>query len=336
MIRIALDTMGGDYGPQAMVAGAKLAVERGLVAAEQLLLVGADAAVRAELDAQGLAQAGFEIVNAPDALEGGESPVEALKRKPHNSVAVGIGQLKAGRAHGFVSAGNTGLVVASAMFGLSCLEGIRRPGIAVTIRGEKGPFTVMDVGANPQPKPQHLLHYGLMGAAYMRDTFGIERPRVGLMNIGSEDKKGNPLVREALEMLQAVSGDFEFVGNVEGVDVFAGKCDVIVSDGFTGNVLLKVSEGCAEYLLRSMGRAMAKAGVDSDLQKQVLGSLMRDVDFSEYGGALLLGVEGIVTICHGRSNASAIANAIGVASRAVGAKVNEHIVHAARQATTAS
>src|SRR5690606_9645074 len=150
-----------------------------------------------------------------------ESPVEALRRRPRNSVAVGIEQVKSGAADAFVSAGNTGLVVATAMFGLKCLEGIRRPGIAVTIHGEKGPFTVIDVGANPQPKAVHLLHYALMGSAYVHDALGIQQPRVGLMNIGSEDKKGNPLVREARELLRSSGVNFAFVGNVEGVDVFA-------------------------------------------------------------------------------------------------------------------
>jgi glycerol-3-phosphate acyltransferase PlsX len=203
----------------------------------------------------------------------------------------------------------------------------------VTINGEKGPFTVIDVGANPQPKALHLLQYALMGSAYVHDALGIAQPRVGLMNIGSEDKKGHPLVREARELLRGTPANFSFVGNVEGVDVFAGKCDVIVSDGFTGNVMLKVSEGCAEYMLRAMGRLMAEAGVDEDKRRAVVGRMLRDVDYSEYGGALLLGVEGIVTICHGRSNGPAICNAIGFALKAVGAKVNEHIVAAARAAS---
>lgn len=342
MIRIALDTMGGDHGPAAVVEGARLAVERGTVSAEQLLLVGAESVVRAELDRQGMRAAGgdgsggYEVVDAPDPLEGTESPVEALKRRPRNSIALGIQLLKDGRAQAFASAGNTGLVVAAAMFGLRCLEGIRRPGIAVTINGEKGPFTLIDVGANPQPKAVHLLHYALMGSAYVHDALGIAEPRVGLMNIGSEDKKGNPLVREARDLLRGAQANYRFVGNVEGVDVFAGKCDVIVSDGFTGNVLLKVSEGCAEYMLRAIGRCMEEVGIDGAARTAAIGRLARDVDYSEYGGALLLGVEGIVTICHGRSTGPAIANAIGFASKAVGAKVNEHIVSAARKAATAT
>lgn len=330
MIRIALDTMGGDHGPAAVVEGARLAVERGTVQAAQLVLVGDEAEVRAELARQGASDLGFHVEDAPDSLDGTESPVEALKRRPKNSIAVGIQLVKDGEAQAFASAGNTGLVVAAAMFGLRCLEGIRRPGIAVTINGEQGPFTVIDVGANPQPKAVHLLHYALMGSAYVHDALGIHQPRVGLMNIGSEDKKGNPLVREARDLLRSAQANFRFVGNVEGVDVFGGKCDVIVSDGFTGNVLLKVSEGCAEYMLREIVRLMKDVGIEESARQAVVQRLMRDVDYSEYGGALLLGVEGIVTICHGRSNGAAICNAIGFASKAVGAKVNDHIVAAAR------
>ena len=237
---------------------------------------------------------------------------------------------------GFVSAGNTGLVVATATLMLGCLEGIRRPGIAVTINGERGPFIIVDVGANPQPKALHLLHYAIMGSAYHHDTFGTQKPRVGLMNIGSEDRKGNPMVREAQNLIRENQRNFDFVGNVEGLDVFAGACDVVVSDGFTGNVLLKVSEGVAEYMLRSVARFMEEEGIDESSRSKVVAGMKRNTDYSNYGGALLLGVEGIVTICHGRSKGPAIANAIRFATRAVGARVNDHIVAAARAATAAS
>jgi glycerol-3-phosphate acyltransferase PlsX len=330
VIRIVLDVDGGDHGPRANLEGALLAVQQGQLTREQVILVGNGQALEAEFARLGADAAGFEVVDAPDSLDAHDSPVEAMRKKPRNSIALGIGLLKEGRAQAFVSAGSTGLVVASATVMLRCLEGVRRPGIAVTIRGEKGPFTLIDVGANPQPKAVHLLHYAIMGAAYARDSLGIPEPRVGLMNIGSEDQKGHPLVREARDLLRSASANFRFVGNVEGVDVFAGACDVIVSDGFTGNVLLKVSEGCAEYLLRALGHSMLEEHVPDDLRARILKRLARDVDYSEYGGALLLGVEGIVTICHGRSTGRAIANALGVAARAVGARVNDHIIAAAR------
>ena len=335
MIKLVLDAMGGDHAPRAILDGAMQSVEKGIVAPAQVHLAGPVELLREQLRLAGLPPDHFPIVDAPDVLSGDESPVEAIRRKPRNSIAIGIGMLKDKQADAFVSAGSTGGVVATATVGLRCLENIRRPGIAVTIEGEGGPFVVIDVGANPQPKALHLLHYALMGSAYYRDCFGKDRPRVGLVNIGSEEAKGNPLVREARAMLKA-SEAIEFVGNIEGVDVFSGKCDVIVCDGFTGNVLLKVSEGVAEYMLRTMVRFMDESEVTADKRRTIVGKLQKRVDYSEYGGALLLGVEGIVTICHGRSQGPAICNAIRFASKAVGAKVNQHIVAAAKATPAAS
>lgn len=334
MTKVVLDAVGGDDAPAAVVQGAALAVERGYAKREDIALAGPRDMVAAAMAGAGLAGDCFRIEDAPDEISPDESPVEAIRRKPRNSIMVGIRMVKEGRAGSFISAGSTGTVVATATVGLRCLEGIRRPGIAVIIEGERGPFLVIDVGANPQPKPQHLLQYGIMGAAYFHDTFGVENPRVGLLNIGSEDKKGNPLAKEAGRMLK--EGPVRFVGNVEGVDVFQGLCDVVVSDGFTGNVLLKVSEGVAEYVVRTMVGLMHEAGVGREAVDKVMDAMLPRVDYSEYGGALLLGVEGIVTICHGRSQAPAFCNAIRFALKALGARVNQHIVSAARAASSAS
>ena len=325
--------MGGDHAPASVLGGIKLSIDRGYVSPEQVVLTGPADRLRGELAAHGLGDVSIEIQDAPDVLDGDESPVDALRRKPRNSIAVGTELVKRGVADALVSAGSTGLVVVCASMALKRLEGIRKPGIAVTIEGESGPFTIVDVGANPQPKPLHLLHYGLMGAAYHHDAFGTENPRVGLMNIGSEDGKGSPLAKEAAELLRRA--DLNFVGNIEGVEMFTGKCDVIVADGFTGNVLLKVSEGVAEHMLRSIARLMNEAEVTEPKQKHILGSLQRRVDYSEYGGALLLGVDGIVTICHGRSGAAAIASAVRFALKAVGAHLNQHIVAATKRAEAA-
>ena len=219
-------------------------------------------------------------------------------------------------------------MVAAATIGLGCLEGIRRPAIGAIIEGEKHPFLVVDVGANPMPKAHHLAQYALMGSAYYSGHFGIKEPRVGILNIGSEELKGNPLVREARALMKQLP--ILFHGNVEGLEVFSGDAHVIVTDGFTGNVLLKLSEGVAEYLLRQMFGMMQRAGVEPQKMKQVKAEIMPKVDFAEYGGALLLGVDGVVTICHGRSRAPAFANAIRFASKAMQAEVNRHIVQAAR------
>lgn len=329
MIKLVLDAMGGDHAPVANLEGAKLAVERGVAKPEQIVLAGPRPLLEAELRKLGIGHA-FEFEDAPDVVTCHETPVEAMRNKPRNSIALGIKAVAERRAHSFISAGSTGAVVAAASVGLARLEGIRRPGIAVTIKGEAGvPFVVIDVGANPQPKAIDLVHYAIMGSAYYRGALGNEKPRVGLLNIGSEDTKGNPLTKEAGQLLR--EAPINFIGNVEGVDVFAGRCDVVVCDGFTGNVLLKVSEGVAEYLIRHVAGLMKKVGVEPTQQKAILGDTMKRIDFAEYGGALLLGVEGIVTICHGRSRAPAFANALRFALRALDGKVNEHIVEVVRK-----
>jgi len=325
--------MGGDHAPDLILAGVALAIEKEFIAPDEVVVVGKRDALATKLAAKGLPSE--MLVDAADELTGDETPVEALRKKPQSSVAVGLRMVKEAQGDAFVSAGSTGLVVAAATLTLGCLEGIRRPGICITVEGDKGPFMVIDVGANPQPKVRDILEYAIMGTAYYHDTYAKTQPSVGLMNIGSEEKKGNPLIKEARALLRE-SPAVNFVGNVEGVDLFHGKCDVIVADGFTGNVLLKVSEGVAEYVLRTMAELMVEAGIDPKPLHQVVGKMQARVDYSEFGGALLLGVKGIVTICHGRSEARAIANAIRMAKKAVGARVNEHIVGMAREASRAS
>ncbi len=329
MGKIVLDAVGGDHGPQEVVAGVKLALDRGYVSASDLILVGQEGEVRAAAAACGL-PSDLAVVDAPDVLEATDSPTDAMRKKPRNSIAVSIGLLRDKKAEAFVSAGSTGAVVAAATVGLGCLEGIRRPGIAAMIHGERNPFMVLDVGANPQPKPLHLAQYAIMGAAYYKGTFGVESPKIGILNIGSEELKGTPLVKEARQLLKQLP--LQFHGNVEGVEVFSGDCHVVISDGFTGNVLLKVSEGCAEYVLRLVQGAMKQAGLPKEHIQAVLGAVLPRMDYSEYGGALLLGVDGIVTICHGRSRAPAFCNAVRFAQKAVTAQVNQHIVQAARAA----
>ncbi len=329
MVKVILDAMGGDNAPESILDGLALSLEKGYVQTDELVLVGDESLLRSKMQERGLSES-LQVVHAADTLTGAEAPVDAMRKKPNSSISVGIGLVKQGKGDAFVSAGSTGLVVASATLGLGTLEGIRRPGIAITIEGEQGPFMVMDVGANPQPKPLHLLHYAIMASAYFRDTYGKESPRVGLLNIGSEDQKGNSLTKEVTSLLRAAPLDF--IGNVEGVEMFSGACEVVVCDGFTGNVVLKVSEGLAEYMLRTMARFMGEAKASPELMGKVIGGMQKRVDYSEHGGALLLGVKGIVTICHGRSEGPAISNAIRFAAGAVGAKVNEHIVNLAQKA----
>jgi phosphate acyltransferase len=331
MTKVVLDAVGGDHAPKECIGGVALAIQRGLASPDQTILTGPKAVVQDALRAQGLAPDDFTIVDAPDVLTDADTPTDAMRKKPRNSIALGIQEVREKRAGAFVSAGSTGTVVAAAALGLGCLEGIRRPAIAVMIQGEKNPFLVLDVGANPQPKAFHLAQYALMGAAYYGGTFGIKDPRVGVLNIGSEELKGNPLVREARALMKDLP--ITFHGNVEGIEVFSGDCHVVVTDGFTGNVLLKVSEGLAEYVLRTTFGLMQKAAIEPAKIQQVKKEIVPRVDFAEYGGALLLGVDGVVTICHGRSHAPAIANAIGFACRAMKAEVNAHIVQAVRTST---
>lgn len=330
MSRIVLDAVGGDHAPKEAVAGVALALQQGYIQPGEVVLTGPTEQVRAELRSAGLPDE-IEIVDAPDVLTSEDSPTDAMRKKPRNSIAVGVSLLKKGEAGGFVSAGSTGTVVAAATLGLRCLEGIRRPAIGAIIEGEKHPFLVLDVGANPQPKPHHLAQYALMGSAYYSCQFGIDEPTVGVLNIGSEERKGNPLVREARAMMRQLP--IRFHGNVEGVEVFAGACHVVVTDGFTGNVLLKVSEGVAEYLMRTTFGVMKQVGIDAKQIGKVQQAILPRVDFSEYGGALLLGVEGVVTICHGRSCAPAFANALRFAHKALEGRVNEHIVQIAKSVT---
>ncbi|MFY9343726.1 MAG: phosphate acyltransferase PlsX [Planctomycetota bacterium] len=328
MTKVVLDAVGGDHAPKECVLGVALALQRGFVRPDQLILTGPQEAVMAALRQHNVPRDGLTVLDAPDVLTCDDSPTDAMRKKPRNSISVGISAVKDGRAGAFVSAGSTGTVVASATLGLGCLEGIKRPAIGAMIHGEKNPFLVLDVGANPQPKAFHLAQYALMGATYYGGTFGIAAPKVGVLNIGSEELKGNPLVREARALIKQLP--IAFHGNVEGVEVFSGDCHVVVTDGFTGNVLLKVSEGVAEYVLRTTFGLMQQAGIEPAKIGQVKKEILPRVDFSEYGGALLLGVNGVVTICHGRSQAPAFANAIRFACRAMDAQVNQHIVQAAR------
>ncbi|MDG1983862.1 MAG: phosphate acyltransferase PlsX [Planctomycetota bacterium] len=318
--RIALDVMGGDSAPACNLDGALLAVERG-VAPERLLLVGRESEIRAGLEERG-GDPGFGILHAEEVIGMDEKPAVALRGKPGSSISVATGAVKAGLAGAHVSMGNTGAVVGAATVGLKTLEGVRRPGIAVTVRLTGKPVTILDMGANVVPKAEHLVHYGHMGAVLMRDVVKSERARVALMNIGEESTKGTDLLREAHAALSA--SQLDFVGNIESNEIFSDRAEVVVTDGFTGNVVLKLMEGFSKFLLGLVGKEMAQHG--ADWAPELLGSVRKKVDYSEYGGALLLGVRGVVVIGHGRSDPHAVSNAIDLACRALDADVNGKIV----------
>ncbi|MFQ5680648.1 MAG: phosphate acyltransferase PlsX [Candidatus Omnitrophota bacterium] len=325
---ISVDAMGGDYAPGAVVQGAvDAAREYGL----GLILVGDQARIRRELDKHNLAgiAARITIFPADETIAMDEPGAVSARRKRGSSIVKGIDLVKQGRADAFVSAGNTGAVVCAASLCLRMLSGIERPGISINIPTLKGVSLLVDVGANIDPKPVHLLHYAVMGNAYCRYVLKMDNPRIGLLNVGEEDGKGTDFIRRAFALLEA--GGFNFIGNVEGRDLFSGACDIIVCDGWSGNIALKVSEGLMDSvgkLLRRelMGSLAAKMGLL--LLKGKLRKIKNTLDYSEYGGAPLLGINGVVIIGHGSSNSRAIKNAIRVAGEEIGAGVNKRIIEA--------
>ena len=316
--RIVVDAMGGDNAPGEIVAGALMAAG-GL--GVELILVGRRAAIEAEME--GARASSFKIADAPDVIAMDEPPAEAAKNKPNSSINVGLRMVKEGKADAFITAGNTGATMAAALLTLGRIKGIGRPAQATIFPTGEGRLTTpLDRCANADCRPIHLLQFAYMGAAYMERMFKVQSPKVGLLSIGEEDTKGNQLTIEVNEALRA--SRLNFMGNVEGKDLTKGVCDVAVMDGFTGNVVLKTAEGMAELLLGEIRKAVEltpwnrAAGLIlmSELRK-----VRRRLDYAEYGGAQLVGVDGIVIIGHGRSNARAIFSAIRAARDAVDNKV---------------
>jgi glycerol-3-phosphate acyltransferase PlsX len=322
-MRIALDAMGGDHAPGPIVAGALQAV-----AADPdvtVVLVGDKAKVEPLLPADG-ARDRIECFHAADTIGMHEAPVEALKAKPDNSIAR-CWQLMVGKkVDAIVSAGNTGAMVAGGLLSRRFLKGVRRPGIATVMPTAKGPCAIIDVGANIHPRATHLYQYGVMGAVFAKHILGKERPTVALMNVGEEEGKGHDLAVEAWALLKAGMKD-RFVGNIEGRDIHRGAADVVVTDGFVGNVVLKLSEGVFDFLMKTVAKEIiGPLPNDAGLAMKALQALIARYDYSTFGGAPLLGVDGICIICHGSSKEVAIRNAIGVAAKNARIRLNEKIV----------
>ena len=324
-MRIALDAMGGDHGPYEQTLGAIQALEETDL---ELILVGEERAIRSCLGKISPAEnllSRLEIVHTAEMVEMGESPVEAIRKKKNSSVMLAFNLVKKGEADAAVSAGNSGATMAAAIRNLGRLKNISRPGIASIFPTLKKPVVMMDVGANVDCRPQHLFQFALMASSFSR-VFDIQSPRVGILSIGEETGKGNQLVKDTYKMLEASS--LNFVGNVEGRDIFQGDIDVVVCDGFVGNICLKVSEGLVEATIQMiregvMGSLAARVGYL--LARPVFTALKKRVDYAEYGGAPLLGINGTGIICHGKSSAFAIKNAIVEAKKIVDTKVNERI-----------
>lgn len=329
-LKIAVDAMGGDYAPAEVVRGAyTFARTSGANTADntEVLLVGDPARLEAEIAAciahsaaigEAIRPLPLSIVPASQVIEMDEHPMDAFRAKPDSSIVVCADMVRRGDAHATFSAGNTGAVMVAAMQVLERIEGIKRPAIATLMPTEIGTqAVVVDAGANVDCRPSHLLHFALLGSVYAERVLGIARPRLGLLANGEEESKGNELSREAYGLLRD-SPLLNFIGNIEGNHVFEGRADVIVCDGFVGNVLLKGAEGTVRLVLSLLARD-AKAAQDEVIREALLNSLLRlrqKVDYSEFGGAPLLGVNGVTVIAHGRSDSKAIASGIRQAIRA--------------------
>ncbi len=317
---VAVDAMGGDYAPRQVVEGA-LQAARG-DAALGVLLVGKTEAIR---EIAGDVPPNVELVEAPGVIEMSEQPARAVRDRADASVVVASRLVKEGRAGAFVSAGNTGAAMAAALLHLGRIEGISRPAIAVVVPTPKGPVVLLDAGANADCKPEFLAEFGVMGSAYASRLLGVSDPRVGLLNIGEEKSKGSQLYRAAHALL-AETESINFIGNIEGRDLFEAKAHVAVADGFVGNMVLKVAEGLSEMLFEELKGAISDsvtAKLGGLLLRSGLRELRAKVDYEEYGGTQLLGVNGGCVIAHGGSGAKAIANAVRVASRVINSDVVE-------------
>jgi glycerol-3-phosphate acyltransferase PlsX len=316
VIRIALDAMGGDNAPRVEVEGVAQAL-RDLPPGFRIQLVGRTADIEAALGATaGVDRARVEIVEAPDVVGMGEKPLAAIRGKPRSSIAVGLDLQKKGKSDAFISAGNTGAVMAASTLLLRLHPGVQRAAIGALFPTATNPVLVLDVGANVDCDARELVGFAHLGSVYARDVLGRASPSVGLLNIGEEDEKGSAVAKEAHQLLKQ-AGTIRYLGNVEGRDIPAGECrgqplDVVACDGFVGNVVLKFYESAARVFVSLMKREAPDV-----LQRPEMGNVLRVLDYATYGGAPLLGVQGVVIICHGSSPAKAIRNAIRMAVQAV-------------------
>ena len=315
VLKIVVDAMGGDHAPAAIVAGVVEAVKEFDVT---IALIGIQEQVERELAKYQYPKERIELLHAPEVVEMYEPATTSIRRKRNSSISLGINLLKERSFDPFISAGNTGAVVAAATVNLGMIPSVERPGIGLVIPTLRNFAFIIDVGANTDPKPQHLLKYSVMATVYAREVLDVENPSVGLLNIGEEELKGTDFVKEAHKFISERLPNFQ--GNIEGNEIFSGKCDCIVCDGFVGNIVLKVSEGLSESagtLIKREVRKSPMATLGALLMQPQLKEVKRLVDYSEYGGAPLLGVNGIVMISHGRSSPKAIKNAIRAAMREV-------------------
>jgi glycerol-3-phosphate acyltransferase PlsX len=323
-MRIAVDAMGGDYAPEAVVTGAvRSCAEPG----HEVVLVGRRQAIDACLAGLSVPPRRVQVREAEAVVGMGESPAAALKRRD-TSLAVAVGLVRDGEAEAVVSAGNSGAFMGYATLRLETVDGVERPAIAICLPAPDGLRIVLDAGANANCRPSHLVQFARMGVVYAREVIGVQNPAVGLLSIGEEATKGSGLTKAAHKLLSEVGDEINFVGNIEGHAAFTGSVDVIVCDGFTGNVFLKTAEGTAAALVSILRQALSanlRARIGAALIRPAFRDFLQRFDYATVGGALLLGVRGICVVGHGRSDARAIAGAITVAKKAVEARVVQHI-----------
>ena len=323
---IAVDAMGGDLGPSVVVPGA---IEAARQTGAKIRLVGNEATLDGELNRLSPSGVDLEIVHAPEVAGMDEKPSDILRRKKNASIQVACRLVRDGAAQGVVSAGHSGASVACGMFIMGRIPGVERPALASLLPTEKEPVVLLDVGATVDCKPYNIFQFGLMGDAFARDILNKESPRVGLLSIGEEEGKGNSQVKEAYELFK-MAQNLNFSGNIEGRDLFTGEMDVAVCDGFVGNVALKLSEGLGLSLSRVLKRELLNSGflpkLGSLLAKSAFRRFAKVVDYAEYGGAPLLGLQNISIVCHGRSNAKAICNATRMATLFVEKETNKRLM----------
>ncbi|RJP28432.1 MAG: phosphate acyltransferase PlsX [Actinobacteria bacterium] len=317
---VALDAMGGDNAPESNVSGAWEACEELGI---DVLLVGDETALSGILGSMGESRGRLEILHAPEAVSMEEEGAFAIKNREGASVVVAAEAVRQGKAQAMVSAGNTGAAMAAAFFSWGRMKGIKRPAVAVVLPPAQSPTLLLDAGANADCRPEHLRQFAVLGSAYASLRFGLDRPRVGLLNIGSEESKGNELAREAFQLLSS-EARIDFVGNLEGRDLATDSADVVITDGFTGNITLKVIEGVASMITRKLLENLGTLR-EEELQPVLpaLLGLRQELDYRAIGGAPLLGVKGVCIIAHGSSDAMAVKNSIRAAAEAVEARLVE-------------
>jgi len=327
-LKIAVDVMGGDNAPQAIIDGVLLAAGNKENSDVQFVLVGQKDIIISHLEGRSYPKNQIEIFNATESIGMDESPVNAVKRKKDSSICRMLDLAKQGKVNAVVSAGNTGAVVVASAIKLRTLEGIDRPAITTVLPRPSGYWILLDAGANAECKPKNLFQFAVMGEVFAREIIGIRNPKAGLMSIGGETKKGNDLTKETLKLMEKVP--FNFVGNIEGNDAFTDNVDVIVCDGFVGNVVLKVSESvysAIKTILKQEIRKKIWAPFIAPLFKSIFESAKQKLDHEEYGGAPLLGIGGTCIIAHGNSTPRAIKNALQVARKSFEQSINEKIVN---------